>query len=92
MLSRCSLNGQPCKVFQSPVDHGVHITIWNMEDVRAGVHGTHAYIQTELEYCTPNFGTPIPPNGMQFTIWLEAGEILWGVAYNEALLGVSVGP
>jgi hypothetical protein len=91
MLSRCALNGQPAIVVQAK-SRGIYVTVWNMPEVRDDVAGTPAYLSTEKSHATPNLGTPIPPNGRQFNIWLDPGEVLWAVAYNEALLGVSVGP
>jgi len=92
MLSRCALNGQPALIFQSPHAVGVYVTIWNMPTVRASVPGTPAFIATDKHSCVPNLGTPIPPSGWPFTIYLSPGEELWGTAYDEALLGVSCGP
>lgn len=91
MLDRCILNGQAAVVARAS-DRGIYLTLWNMPEVRDAVPGTPAYLATDKTKATPNLGTPIPPTGDQYTIYLAPGETLWATAYDEALLGVSIGP
>jgi hypothetical protein len=92
MLTRCALNGQVVAVFKAKDDRLVPVTLWNMPEARPGVTGSVVFLSTSREECTPNYGTPIPPTGDQFTIYLEPGETLFGLTSDEALLGVSIGP
>lgn len=92
MLDRCVLNGVAAVVCAADARNGRRVTLWNMPEARRAIDGTVAYLSTDKSKATPNYGTPLPPNGIPFTIWLEPGEALWAVALNEALLGVSVAP
>ena len=91
-IDRCALNGQAALICEAPADSGLYVTVWNMPEARSGVSGTVAYLSTNREMATPNFGMPLPANGYPFMIYLEPGETLWGAAYNEALLGMSTRP
>lgn len=89
MISRCALNGEVVKLCEASDGRRLRVVLWNMPEVRDDVPGSAAFVSTMPDMATPNYGTPIPHNGWPFTFWLEPGEVLWAMALDEALLGLS---